>query len=344
MKEKVSFDVTPYCGNENDVIRLFNKNRSEKKSRTYMDWRYKGEKSENPALIFWVLDSKKNRIGMTALIFRSYLVSGKPCIFGIGGDASINIEFRSRGIGKEFFIFIRKFMENVDYPCFALANEEAKNALISARWKIEDGIVSYVFILDASEKIAEKIKNKFVYKLFVNLFNRSLMMRLKLIHTRKIKYKEVKDFGKLHETFFKKVESNGFITRDRNMSTIRWRYIDHPQNEYVIEQAAIDNDIIGIIIYHFSGDKKIVINDFVVIKTAYVKSVMSGFIQDKKNKNNVLSSIRLVMNNKHPYAKILRRVGFFKRNEEGSLVVFSSEKTQNIDNHRWFITYGDKDI
>lgn len=344
LEEECTISVTTYKENETEVLNFLNTNRPQPRSRCYLNWRYLGEQVEKPALIFWLVDGCGNKVGMSSLIFRSYLANGEKVIFGISGDTFIKKEFRGIGIGKKLFNFIREYMKKEEHRLIlALANEAGTNAMRASGWKVIDEFVTYVFVLDISEKIFNYIHNEFISMVMSRMVTFLIGLRLKTGGIRDIQFKTVTAFTDALECFFKERDGSNLITRYRNNSTFRWRYLDHPEKKYTIYQAMLEKEIIGVLVFTIANGH-IAIEDFIVKQMKYIKIIMLNFIRTIKKRRNRLKTIRFGINGRHPYSASLRKNGFFRRQPSGALVVCLPDDAMMAESHGCLFTYGDKDI
>src|SRR5258705_13565456 len=65
----LSLVLTGYAGNEEQVLRLRNANRSTVQTREYLDWRYRQLPDMPPPCIAWLMSAGGEAVGMAAAIF-----------------------------------------------------------------------------------------------------------------------------------------------------------------------------------------------------------------------------------------------------------------------------------
>ncbi|OPL11560.1 MAG: hypothetical protein AVO38_15810 [delta proteobacterium ML8_D] len=342
-KRDLKFSITSYKGYEDEIVRMLNANRLEPHSCQYQNWRYLDEESPLPPVVFWLHSSKGDKIGMAALIFRTYWIGNKPFKFAVLGDISLNDKYRGKGVAKQLFKFMNSTIDKESYSCaFVMPNTAAQKSLSGSGWKTEQYLVPFVYLLDVSDWIYDILKINTLANLFGKLFRYFNGLKLAFKNTDGFSAEAVNDFDKSFDTFWVAFDKKNMIIGDKSISTLDWRYKKHPAQKFSIYKLMYNDRFIGFIVYSESGDKVCSIYEFIVLNQKYIEPSMTAFIK-KMNKTNSPKSIRITLNERHPYAKALRSAGFIKRKTEGVFQTYMPSGSDMQESFSWFIGSGDKD-
>ena len=304
-----------------------------------------GENAVIPPVILWVFSNIGEYIGMSALIFRYYYADNQKICFAICGDISLNSEYRSKGIAKELFRFMNSNIEKKNYPlAFVIPTYAAQKSLSSTGWKVEESLVPHVFFIDITDKIYKFIKNRWVANLLALPYKYFIRSKLFFAGTNGFYSEIVNDFDESFDEFWQTFNKENLIIRDKSVSTLCWRYKQHPQIEFLIYKIFKNNKFIGFIVYTFSKINNVCsVYEFIVQEKEYVKHAMNLFIKKIFQRRNT-ASIRIILNKNHQYSSILKKIGFITRGEDGVFQTYIPRGSDINKNLKWFVTRGDKDI
>jgi len=338
-----TFSITPYKGFEDEVLHLRNSNRDSLQTRKYMDWRYSGQQSTRPSLIFWVHDSGDKRVGMVGMVFRPYIVNNQRHYFAVIGDISLNSDLRGKGVAKKMFEFMNTHIKKENYPCaFVIPNPAAQKSLSSAGWNIEDSILPHVFLINPWEKIYGIIKNRFFSALAGKLFKQFVKARLMLVPYLGITMEHPISFNNSFDSFWKRFDKTNLVIRDRSSAMLTWRYANHPYNEFKIVRFQKNNQFVGYLIYMTNAEETTcTIYDLISSDNKLIKPTIMLFIKSLCLTRQIIS-IRITLNCRHPYSALLRQAGFFRRVDDNVFQTFPKSLAGNYVAN-WFLTSGDKD-
>ncbi len=344
MTEKVSFSVTTYEGHEKEVLEILNRNRPEKFSVKYLNWRYLGEKSPIPPIVFWIHSEDGTRIGMSALIFRSYWVNDKRHYFAISGDTSISKECRGKGAGKKLFKFKTAYIKDKRYTCaFGIGTPAAVRVVSHAGWETVDNLSPYVYLINISGKIYKVIKNKSLAKIIEYLYVLCSKTKLFLLKNSSYNLIAVEDFDDSFDSFWVELDKKNIVLRDRSSAILRWRYSTHPFEKISTYKIIRNQKFVGYIIWK-QLNNMVIIYDLIVIEKDHIKPSLRLFIKEIL-KIKEIESIRIpLINVNHPYASKLIKTGFIKRSDEGVFQIYSPTNTEEYISKKWFVSNVDKDI
>jgi GNAT superfamily N-acetyltransferase len=346
MNETFMFSVTPYHGYEDEARTVLNRNRESTATREYLDWRYLGEKSPKEPVVVWIRSNDGALLGMTALVFRFYWVDNRRCTFAVSGDTSIDSEFRGRGVGRMLLGRMTSYIEQGGEVCgFGIPTSTAQKSLSSQGWKVEEHLIPHTFLLDIRFRLNQRgIRNAVLVKLVAKVAWWYEAARLMVVSTHGLSCATVDEVDESFNILWDRVAKEGLVLRDRSAQTLRWRYFDHPMEKFRIFKIIEKNDLVGYAVYLISGKgAACIVYDFIVVEERHVKPAMTLFIRELHRRKSA-ESIRVILNENHPYSRALESMGFLRRKAEGVFMTYARGGFQPAKSARWFITLGDKDI
>jgi len=342
-----SFHVTSYQGFEDEILSLRNRNRAIARDRSYLDWRYLGQKVQNHPEIFWIQALSGAFVGMASLIYRPYWIDDKLYEFMILGDISLDKEYRGTGLADEFFLFIKEHLAKKKFPCaLVIPNLAAQKVLSRCGWHEIDKLVHYVLLLNPEEKIFSYLKFKLLSRILSKAYSFLLTIRLKLIQAESfslhIGVKLNAEFDILWESFGK----NNICLRDRSQQSLQWRYGNYPGHEsFFVAQCRSGKDLVAYLIYAVNEETGALnVYDFMAIEKKYISGFIKLFV-DHLKADTQLNSIRIIVNKKHPYVDQLKKIGFSPRKGGQVIQTFVPEQFNfPLAVSQWILTAGDKDV
>jgi hypothetical protein len=339
----ITFSMSEYEGFEDKVLLVRNNNRPEMVSRTYLDWRYLNDNAP-PSLIFWVHQSDGTCVGMSSLIFRRFWVNNDAQDFAVMGDFSMNSELRGKGISKELIKYINSYIEKHNYISFGMPNYIASKSLSSIGWVTKESYVSYVYLIDPTERILKHIKNQKIAKIAGNLFRKIIQFRNSFKNINNYSMECPDKFDESFDILWQDIPKEGLILRDRSLSSLSWRYENHPYQKYIIVKFMKDNQFIGYLIYIINNDSICSVYDIIAKEKDDIYPMLSLFLKYQLN-NKKINIIRIMINDGNHYSDVLRKSGFIKRAEDNIFQIYAaSSNLKLLDKHSWFSTAGDKDV
>lgn len=341
-----SFVITEYSSFEDEVLQLRNANRrNEQKTRKYLDWRYATGEFVPHAKIFWVISLDGERVGMASLIFRRYWVDGEPMYLAVLGDISLNEHERGKGVGQELLRIVSNYITEYFPKCtgFVMPNQAAERSLAAVGWTNGGKLTPFVLLLDPSAKALAFLKLKWLAACCVwpiRLVSMGLLwLNTERAYSMSVEAKPDESLDKLWQRFPK----SGKIIRDRSTSSLAWRFAAHPDLSFKFAKFVKAGETIGYLVFELSGQVPLcTIYEILVVKENELTSVLASFAMHCAQMK-LANSIRIVLNDEHPYANGLWKLGFVARPSQGVFQVF------NCAGHAsgaatWMVSAGDKDI
>ena len=343
--EDISFAVSSYEGHELEVLQLRNRNRPEFKEQRYLDWRYTCRDALFPPVIFWVRQGER-QIGMAGIVFRSYLINGRVHQVGVLGDIALDKPYRGRGIACDFFHFINEYLKEHSHPlAFVLPNLVAEKALARCGWHTVDEIASFVFLLNPVDKIAARLRLRWLSRVLGLGYRFLNSIRLRSWREEGFFANFPADFDDTVSGLWRDVPKEGIIIRERSPRALHARYRLHPDSaRFRIFCVSRGGSPVGIIVYSVSDDRRqCFIHELLVDNTRVIPPVMALFVDIALNEATIVS-LRLTLNDAHPYAQTLKKMGFIRRDTIQALQVLEDGKAPLTGEAAWFMTAGDKDV
>ena len=341
--KEYSFTMTSFVGNEDEILNLRNKNRTIKKDRSYLQWRYLGLKTKKAPEIFWIKNKNGTEIGMASIIYRPYWINNKLLDLMVLGDISLNKQYRGTGLAKIFFNYLSKqLLERKNCFALVLPNIVAKKVLKGANWQEREELNNYVLLLNPYNKIKEKIKYNIISFMLAKIWKGYVNLLFWIINDQDYTIAIKSEFDNKFDVLWEKFNKKGLCIGDKGLTYLQWRY---KNKNILIAQCFLKNEMVAYLIYKIIDiSKDCIIYDLISYKKSKVLPFLKLFIQ-YVNYNEEIESIRMKMNSSHMYAKELKKIGFFSR-KEGD--VFQLLMSKNIKNEEkkisWMITEADKDI
>jgi len=342
--ENFTFSSTPFIGYENEVLELLHRNRDEIFTKEYLRWRYLGETSPIAPVVFWVNNETGNRIGMCSFIFRKYWVNGEPIFFAVAGDTSLDEEYRGKGLAKKLFYFMNGYLEQNGLPfALAMANESFCRAASAAGWKIDQVIVPNVYILDWMLFIRRRVSNGFAIKIIGTILNIFTGKNRTCRTDNCFTYTIANGIDPSFDEFWDDFDKTNIIVKDRSAAVLQWRYDSLYKNTYSFFQVHKNGILSGYFIYTISEKGVCSVSDFVMKDKSIVPSAVNLFVNYLKGLKRV-GSVRIGINDRHPYSFNFKKLGFVKRKSEGCFMIYALDKNFFSNDFARFIAKGDKDI
>ena len=342
--ENFTFSSTPFIGYENEVLELLHRNRDEIFTKEYLQWRYLGEPSAIPPVLFWVCSETGRRIGMCSFIFRKYWINGKPIFFAVAGDTSLDEEYRGKGLAKKLFHFMNGYLEQNGLPfALAMANESFCRAASAAGWKVDQEIIPYVYILDWTLLLRRSLPYHFATNIFGTILNIFTLKNRTRRMDNCFTYKTATGIDPSFDEFWDDFDKTNIIVKDRSAAVLHWRYDSLYKNKYSFFQVYKKGILSGYFIYIISEKGVCSVSDFVMKDKTDIPAAFNLFANYLKGLKRV-GSVRIGINDQHPYSFNFKKIGFVKRKSEGCFMIYALDKTFFSKDFARFITKGDKDI
>ena len=335
--------VTGYPGHEEEVLALRNANREHEETRQYLDWRYASTGGGPEPKVFWLLSQDGARVGMAAVIFRPYWVSGAFANVAVVGDISVDAALRGRGLGQLLLRFMTQYLDEQlpGTAALVIPTEAARRSLAAVGWKTVGNLVPYVFPVNLTGYIRAFVPSHSLAALLAGPL-------ASLAHWRAARHvlpdrtltvsAEIDDC--LLRFWAARPRPPG-ATRDLGPESLRWRYLNHPRSRFEIAALTSSAALVGSMIFERSeADRAVWIYDLAAASEADLACMLALYVMDELVRADP-KSVRVLLSERHPYARCLRRVGFIARRPTAVYQVHS--RSAVAERLTWSVTLGDKD-
>lgn len=345
MDSEFYIETDLYKGNEEKVLEIRNRNRNNNVTQEYLNWRYLGHQSNKPPIVFFVKSKAQSIVGMASIIYRVYSIYGQKFEVPVLGDISLDEDLRGTGVAKKLFNEINKYLGQDNAPfAFVLPNIAARKSLVKADWKTEQNLVRYVFFLNPKGAL-RNVKNKICKTLagFTSeLVSRLIKIFLYLNQCNNIEMRSIQSFSKAFDKLWVNIPKKKWITKERISEYLRWRYLEHPHDAFQVFEFYGKNEFIGYIVAKYAKkEKTFSIYELFAKDEKYLKSVIRKFLYQCTCMDKI-DSVRITLNQKNPYSKILQKAFFIQRPTDNVFQI--KYLKQDFDEPDWLITTGDKDV
>jgi hypothetical protein len=133
------------------------------------------------------------------------------------------------------------------------------------------------------------------------------------------------------------------IIQDKGFASLSWRYASHPRHKFRIAKLVRRAQLLGYLIFRVSEEDQVCfVYELIVREPEDVLCLVASFAGHCHSNTNV-STIRLLLNDGHPYSTELWKIGFFRRSPQGAFQLHVPSDASRLSS-RWCLTYGDKDV
>jgi GNAT superfamily N-acetyltransferase len=338
-----SCTVTGYQGFERDILRLRNANRDHAETLEYLDWRYQSSPDAPHPRVFWLASPDGERIGMGSAVFRPYWIGGARVQIAVLGDISLDTKWRGRGFGLRLIRFMTAWLDEhfPKQPALVIPTEPARRVLLKAGWLTVGSLVPHVYVLDGTHYANTLVHNDWLAS--------RIAMPLRSV-ARSVARLHVPRDGTLHLTdaldaplldFARSLPAARGAVRDLGPESLSWRYTQHPHTRFRFGAFSRAGKLRGLLIYEDASLEQCrLIYDVVAATAADVRAMLALFILRGLDTPG-LASLRITINERHPWASCLRMLGFISRHPD---TVFQVHSTDGVaESLPWSVTQGDKD-
>ena len=337
-----SCEVTGFDGYQDAILGLRNSNRERPETLDYLSWRYRFTADAPEPRVFWLLRSGGERIGMAAAIFRPYLLNGQRVATAVVGDISVDARWRGRGLGRLLLRYMTEYLDQhfPTQPAFVIPTESARRSLASVGWSTSGKLVPYVYVLDATPYLRALIHNQRLARLIAGCLTHMARM-----FTRSQRPEDGALFvgDRLDERvveFATSIPCPSGAVRDLGPESLTWRYAQHPHIRFTFGRYYASGEMRGLVVFEDDPLSHICSVYEVAAKTpADARGMLALLVL--RGMTYQQSSVRMVVNDRHPLSKRLRGLGFIARRADSVFQVHS--RSGDAECASWCVTQGDKD-
>ena len=343
MTQGISCEVTGFAGMEPEILRLRNSNRENSETATYLKWRYESVPDAPPPCVYWLVTPAGERIGMAAVIFRPYWVQGALTQVAVIGDISVDARWRRQGLGQQLLRFMTEHLdENFPaQPALVIPTESARRSLEHCGWTTAGSLVPWVCVVDAADYLQPFTRSASLARVLA----RAVRMVSRAFVTRHVPLGgtlQVSDLPDATISARSRAQAAGDVaTRDLNAQVLGWRYTRHPRTAFrfaTLSRAGVARAFLAFEESTHPGT--CVVYDLWAASAADARALMALFMRRALTAAQ-LTSVRVLLDEHHPWRAELRRLGFIARPAEAVFQVHSRDG--RAARLAWHISQGDKD-
>lgn len=335
--------VTGFEGFEQEILRLRNANRDHPETLEYLRWRYQSARDAPAPQIFWLSSPEGERIGMGSAVFRPYWIEGVCEQIAVLGDISLDERWRGRGLGKWLMRFMTAYLDEhfPGRPALVIPTESARRALAKAGWSTVGSLVPHVYILDGTRYVRALVRSGWLAARIAAPL-RTLARALARVHVPRdgtLSLTAVLD-EPLQE-FARGLPVPKGAMHDLGPGSLRWRYVQHPNTRFRYGAFSRGPELRGFLVYEDASlEQSCTIYDVAAMTPEDMRAMLALFILRGLDTPGH-STLRILLNERHPARACLRGLGFIARRAETVFQVHSSDGTAEA--LAWYVTQGDKD-
>jgi hypothetical protein len=328
---------------ENDVLKLW-ENNGYKNRKKLLDWAYGECQFKCPMhSSFFVVTHDHSVVGCCGMVERRIKMGEK--IYTGAYPNNFLIDKHHRSLGPAL-----KVQKNVltlgNYQLvYAIPNAKSDGVLKRAGYKQIGKMERWVLVLK-TEKYLRKIFKHPVFLRFIAViadFLLSAKYLFKGVNNKHISVEIIDNFDKRFDEFWEKAKSNYAVIGERSAEYLNWRFKNYPLIDYkIFVLQDLNRKLIAYLVF-FESKSVLVIEDlFARTEKDYVY-ILEQFLRYAKKQSSDAISIRFF--GKEKVFGALDNVGFKKRSDSNSVLVFSKRENNKIYNKdNWFLTAADMDV
>jgi GNAT superfamily N-acetyltransferase len=343
MSDAISCAVTGFAGMEPEILRLRNTNRDTSETAAYLSWRYQSAADAPPPCVYWLLTDEGERIGMAAAIFRPYWVQGRLTQVAVIGDISLDTRWRGRGLGQKLLQFMTQHLDAnfPGHPALVIPTESARRALAACGWTVAGTLAPWVCVVDAADYLRPFTRSASLARVLargVRALSRAFVGRhVPLGGTLRVSDLPDATIGPQARA----QAAQGIVTRDLDVQVLGWRYTRHPHTAFrfaTFSRAGVARAFLAFEESTHPGT--CAVYDLWATSGADARALLALFVRRALTAAQ-LTSVRVLLDERHPWRAELRRLGFIARPVEAVFQVHSSDGS--AARLAWQLSQGDKD-
>jgi len=334
--------VTGFEGFQEEILRLRNANRERTETLDYLNWRYRSAPDAPGPRVFWLFEAAGERVGMASAIFRPYRIDNERVFAAVIGDISLDAGLRGRGLGQVLLRFMTQYLDEhfPGQPAFVIPTEAARRALASVGWVASGTLVPHVCVLDAMRYLRATLHSEWLAAAVA----KCLQDAVRALARRRARPDGVLFLSSACEDSDPDIAGArppqlGAV-RDLRPDELSWRYAQHPHTRFVFGRYYRADAQRGFVVFEDDAQTQtcsiydLTATDATDLRSMLALLVLRGLAAE-------LTSIRIVLSDRHPATKSLRGLGFIARRSDSLFQVHSSNGV--AEKAVWRISQGDKD-
>jgi GNAT superfamily N-acetyltransferase len=338
-----SCEVTGFHGYEQEILRLRNANRENPETLEYLVWRYQRSSDSPEPRVFWLLTSERRRIGMASVVFRPYWINNMRVQTAVVGDISLDTGWRGRGLGQVLLRFMTEYLDAhfPQQPGFVIPTEVARRALASVGWVTPGALVPHVYVLDFTRYVRALVGSGWLAARIAGQIRKlaRVVARARVPRDGTLHFKDALD-EPLFE-FARRLPASEGAVHDIGPEALKWRYVQHPNTRFTFATFSRSGAVRGFLVFEESTlERTCSIYDLAARTRGDLRAMLALFILRGLSTPGLIT-LRVLLDDRHPFRTCIRRLGFIARRPDTVFQVHSPSGT--AERLAWRVTQGDKD-
>jgi hypothetical protein len=227
-----------------------------------------------------------------------------------------------------------------DYRALVIPTDSARRSLHAVGWKTKGQIVPHVFLVDPTARFQAVLRNEWVAAALGRGFRSSVSAVLRRHVRTDCDLQCDVAIDESLSTLWHELPRSDRVTRDLSFPSLKWRYVEHPRTRYLAAKLSRDGLVRAFMIFHINSQERSCSVYDVLARTPQDFSCMMASFLMRALERGELATVRISLDDSHPFRGRLRSLGFLARSPIAPYQVRScSEGTE-----RWTLSSGDKDI
>ena len=231
-----------------------------------------------------------------------------------------------------------------NYPAYAalvIPTESARRALERVGWVAAGSLAPLVYVVDAARYLQPFTRSAALARAVARVIRACLrpLIRRHAPHEGTLKVSDLPDASieALNSTHMERQ----CVTRDLASASLSWRYTRHPHTQFRFATLKRAGHARAFLVFEESTHPgTCVMYDLVAASTTDLRSLLALFMLRASSSARV-TSLRVLLDEAHPWREELRRLGFIARPAEAVFQVHAREA--DVAGWGWRVSQGDKD-
>lgn len=332
---------TDFTEVEEEVLNLWESN-GYKNRRKLLEWAF-GNNPYRPVMnsTFFVLNQDDVIVGCCGVVERKMKVFGTDSSCGYPNNFLVDINHRSLGPALQVQ---KNVLHLKNYKViFAIPNKKSDGVLRRVGYKPIGKMERWVKVVRTERYLRNIFKLSMLTKMVALIANFFLYVKFTLNTTNLngIMVNILDTFDDRFNRLWEKVSLNYSIIGERNSEYLKWRFSYYPINTFKIFTLQNSNNELLAYIVYTNLKSGFYIDDLLAENEKMYVSLLQQFVKfSRKQKKDSISfrffGDKMIFN-------ALKKVGFKKRSDSNSVLVFSNDETV-YDKNKWFLTAADMDV
>jgi GNAT superfamily N-acetyltransferase len=235
-------------------------------SQSLWDWRYAGLPDTDAAIL--VADHRENIIGLQPLASFAVQVEGELGRACMLTGVVTHPEYRRRGVFSSLITqSVEQARERGNWLVYTFPNQLSFPGFMKVGGWIHVGSLPlYLKVLDLDAVLEKRVTNRWLRRILVGVGNPGLHLleRVRPPQSRELLIRQVNCWDERADELWARVCSEYRVIVRRDRAYLTWRYLEHPEEEYMVFQAESRGELLG----------------YTVVKATDLFGLRSGLIVD----------------------------------------------------------------